>query len=209
MLSIADKGREYIMDEKNYSLKDLVNDITQIVEETELDSERVERTERYVSKFIQSENPIPIEALQSDKNQYARHSLYRDPQDRFEILALIWEPGQRTGLHDHDGTWGVEGIVTGRMRIHNYLQMESYPEDNKVKLSYSGTMNLNALSTGELLPPADCHILQPEGNDTVVTIHVYGKQLRHFKVFKSTEEDNIYTVHDHPVGYTTESLITI
>lgn len=197
------------MKEKNYTLTDLVNDITKVVEETELDNERVERTERYVSRLIQSENPLPIEALQSDENQYARHSLYRDPEDRFEVLALIWEPGQRTGLHDHDGTWGVEGVVTGRMRIYNYLQMDSYPEDNKVKLHYSGTVNLNALSTGELLPPADCHILQPEGDDIVVTIHVYGKQLRHFKVFKPTEEEDIYTVHDHPVGYTTESLVTI
>src|SRR5699024_918214 len=129
--------------------------------------------------------------------------------DRFEVLALIWKPGQRTGLHDHDGTWGVVGVVTGRMRIYNYLQMESFTEEDKVKLCYSGTVNLNAISTGELLPPADCHILQPEGNDTVVTIHVYGKQLRHFKVFEPTEVEDIYTIQDQPVGYTTESLVTI
>lgn len=202
-------GGECPLSKGNYTLKKLITDLTKVVEETELDSERVERTEHYVSKLIQSENPLPIETLKSEKNQYARHSLYRDPKDRFEILALVWEPGQRTGLHDHDGTWGVEGVVTGRMRIYNYLQIASYPEENKVKLRYSGTVNLNALSTGELLPPADCHILQPEGNDTVVTIHVYGKQLRHFKVFEPTEEADIYTAHNYPVGYTTESLVTI
>lgn len=197
------------MSQVHYTLSDLVRDLTKMVEETDLDHERVRRTEHYVSKLIHSENPLPEAAMKSDQKQYARHSLYRDPQDRFEILALIWEPGQRTALHDHDGTWGVEGIVRGRLRIHNYLQMETYPEENKAKLQYSGTVNLNALSTGELLPPADCHILEPVGDDTAVTIHVYGKQLRHFKVFEPTEEKDMYTFRDQPVGYTTESLISI
>ena len=28
----------------------------------------------------------------------------------FEVLALVWKDGQSTPLHDHDGTWGVEGV---------------------------------------------------------------------------------------------------
>lgn len=42
--------------------------------------------------------------------QYARHLLYEDPLKRFEVLALVWKDGQSTPLHDHDGTWGVEGV---------------------------------------------------------------------------------------------------
>ncbi len=40
------------------------------------------------------------------------HDTYcmEDPLKRFEVLALVWKDGQSTPLHDHDGTWGVEGV---------------------------------------------------------------------------------------------------
>lgn len=192
--------------EKNYELKDLIRDLTAVVDKTDKDSERVTQAEEYVGKLICSRAVLPIGELESAETSYARHALYRDPQDRFEILALVWEPGQKTPLHDHDGTWGVEGIVSGRMKVTNYLQLEALADD-KVKLAYSGTATLNELSTGELLPPADCHILEPLGGERVVTIHVYGKQLKSFKVFNETDESGIYDMHIHPVGYTTDSVV--
>ncbi|WP_106496278.1 cysteine dioxygenase family protein [Lentibacillus sp. Marseille-P4043] len=186
-----------------YNLSDFIKDLTNVVEATNDDSERVSQAEHHLSKLLCTKSWLPMEKLSASNNNYARHSLYRDPQDRFEVLALIWEPGQSTPLHDHDGTWGVEGVVSGRMKILNYLQLESY-SDQTTKLHHAGTMTINEQSTGELLPPADCHILKPEGGETVITVHVYGKQLKKFRIFERTDQDNIFIAHEKPVGYTTE-----
>ncbi|MGQ0518858.1 cysteine dioxygenase, partial [Bacillus sp. D-CC] len=58
---------------------------------------------------------LPLEKQKANSAQYARHLLYEDPLNRFEVLALVWKDGQSTPLHDHDGTWGVEGVFTGKI----------------------------------------------------------------------------------------------
>src|SRR5690606_34853383 len=35
---------------------------------------------------------------------YARHLLYADAKGRFSVVALVWQPGQRTPVHAHY-TW--------------------------------------------------------------------------------------------------------
>ncbi|WP_200411180.1 cysteine dioxygenase family protein [Virgibacillus salexigens] len=190
----------------HYKLSDFIRDLTNVVETTNSDSERVPQAEHHLSKLLSSKSWLPMEKMYAGNNSYGRHSLYRDPQDRFEILALIWEPEHSTPLHDHDGTWGVEGVFSGRMKIFNYLQSESY-SNQTTKLRYAGTMTINEQSTGELLPPADCHILKPQGEETVITIHVYGKQLKKFRVFEQTDQKDIYLTHQKTVGYTTETCL--
>lgn len=199
-----EKGGNFLEPNKiNYNLSDFIQDLTNVVETTNNDSEQVSQAEHHLSKLLRTKSWLPTDKLYAGNNSYGRHSLYRDPQDRFEVLVLIWEPGQGTPLHDHDGTWGVEGVVSGRMRILNYLQSESY-SNQTIKLCYSGTMTINEQSTGELLPPADCHILKPEGNETVITVHVYGKQLKKFRIFEYTDKEDIFIAHEKTVGYTTE-----
>ncbi|UOQ93154.1 cysteine dioxygenase family protein [Halobacillus shinanisalinarum] len=173
--------------QQQYELSDFISEMTKVVEETTESAERVREAERLLCKLIRTKSWLSQEKLQTENSQYARHSLYRDPKNQFEVLALIWEPGQCTPLHDHDGTWGVEGVVSGRMRVKNYVQLESF-SDHTAKLCYAGAMTVNEQSTGELLPPADCHILEPHGDETTVTIHVYGKQLRKFRVFEAPDE---------------------
>lgn len=185
------------------ALADFIKEMTTVVEQNDHEIDLVTKAEALVGKLIKSTSWLPDEKLEPDADHYARHSLYCDPEDRFEILALIWSPGQGTPIHDHDGTWGVEGVLTGRMKVTNFLKMEDV-SDNIVKLRNSGTMSINEKSTGQLLPPADCHILEAEGDQTAITIHVYGKQLKHFKVFEPLEEKEMYKVHDHLVAYTTE-----
>lgn len=60
--------------------------------------------------------------MKANSAQYARHLLYEDPFNRFEVLALVWKDGQSTPLLDHDGKWGVEGVFTGRIMAQNFIQ---------------------------------------------------------------------------------------
>ena len=47
--------------------------------------------------------------------------------------------------------------------------------------------------TDKVIPPADCHILEISTNESVITIHVYGKRLEKFKVYIPTEEKKMCT----------------
>lgn len=183
-------------------LLDFIKQLTEIMNKSTEPETRVKEAEHLLSQLIRTKDWLPIEKIQVDHKGYARHSLYRDPDDQFEMLALVWEAGQRTPLHDHDGTWGVEGVISGRMKIMNYVQLDTYP-DQTVRLCYAGTMTINEQSTGELLPPADCHIL--EALEPTLTIHVYGKRLREFKIFDPVPDaEGLYTYRLNQVGYTTE-----
>lgn len=115
----------------------------------------------------------------------------QDPLNRFEVLALVWKNGQATPLHDHDGTWGLEGVLSGRIHVQNFKQMKKLSE-NMFELCHMGSVSLGEGETDQILPPADCHIIEVDKKNTAITIHVYGKKLERFKVFKPTNEENIY-----------------
>ncbi|MDQ7237464.1 cysteine dioxygenase, partial [Bacillus pacificus] len=53
----------------------------------------------------------------------------------------------------------------------------------------------------KVIPPADCHILEIAKNESVVTIHVYGKRLEKFKVYVPTKEKNVYTCETKYICY--------
>ncbi|MFC7393736.1 cysteine dioxygenase [Scopulibacillus cellulosilyticus] len=184
-----------------YTLEDFVGEMTAIVEQNKSDDELVVDAERLVGKLVQSDSWLPPAKRKPSNDSYARHSLYCDPKDRFEVIALVWKPGQRTGLHDHDGTWGAEGVVAGQIKAENFIQLEEI-SSNVVKLKHSNTIVISQQSTGKLLPPADCHILEAVGDQTAITIHVYGKQLRKFRVFSPLAEEGIYLAEEKQVEYT-------
>lgn len=186
-----------------YDVTDFIREMTAVVETYSENVERASKAEKLVGKLVRSKSWLPSKKQIPDSNHYARHALYLDPQDRFELIALVWLPGQVTSLHDHDGTWGVEGVLCGRMKVTNFLQVEKHSNDI-VKLFHTGTMTVGAQSTSQLLPPADCHILEAEGDQPTITIHVYGRKLCQFRVFEPIEKENLYATHLHEVDYTSD-----
>ncbi|WP_404451015.1 cysteine dioxygenase family protein [Virgibacillus necropolis] len=184
-----------------YGLTDFVKEMTAVVEGNLEDAKRVKEAERLVGKLVRTKSWLQTEELTSNDNHYARYSLYHDPQDRFEVIALVWKPGQRTPLHDHDGTWGVEGVFSGRIKVDNYLQVEKMSDD-VMKLCHTGSLTVSEQSTAQLLPPADCHILEADGDQTAITIHVYGKRLNSFLIYDSLDKKDTYTVRKKNIGYT-------
>lgn len=186
--------------QKNYSFDEFIREMTEAVERAKTDEEKVTLAEPLLGKLVQSASWLPPEKQTPNDKGYARHSLYHDPHDRFEVIALVWQPGQRTPLHDHDGTWGVEGVLCGQIKATNYLQVGRISDDT-VKLRYTDTVIINEQATGQLLPPADCHILEVEGLQTAITVHVYGKKLQKFLIFDKSSNEDVYVTHEHHVNY--------
>ncbi|HDR4865762.1 TPA: cysteine dioxygenase family protein [Bacillus cereus] len=182
------------------SFQKFIKGVTDLMENGLFEEEIVCGIEKLLEELLEKKTWLPLDKQKANLTQYARHLLYEDPLKRFEVLALVWKDGQSTPLHDHDGTWGVEGVFSGRIIVQNFIQTKQLG-NSLVYLTHTGNLYLGEGETDKVIPPADCHILEISKNESVITIHVYGKRLEKFKVYIPTEEKNVYMCETKYISY--------
>ncbi|MCU7753565.1 cysteine dioxygenase family protein [Bacillus cereus] len=182
------------------SFQKFIKGVTDLMENGLFEEEIVCGIEKLLEELLEKKTWLPLDKQKANLTQYARHLLYEDLLKRFEVLALVWKDGQSTPLHDHDGTWGVEGVFSGRIMVQNFIQTKQL-ENSLVYLTHTGNLYLGEGETDKVIPPADCHILEISKNESVITIHVYGKRLEKFKVYIPTEEKNVYMCETKYISY--------
>lgn len=121
---------------------------------------------------------------------YCRHRVMRN--EFVEMLVLCWKPGQRTPIHDHNGSHGAVFVHEG------ILWETTFDYDAETGLAYKAHRELRAGGlTGSELP--DIHqIGNPDvsGQD-LITIHIYGPPLGVLKTYKlGSSTIDLYTPAD-------------
>ena len=121
---------------------------------------------------------------------YCRHRVMRN--DFVEMLVLCWKPGQRTPIHDHNGSHGAVFVHAGIM------WETTFEYDAETGLGYKAHRELRAGGlTGAELP--DIHqIGNPDvsGQD-LITIHIYAPPLGVLKTYKlGSSTIDLYTPAD-------------
>ncbi len=111
-----------------------------------------------------------------EKEGYQRNLIKETPW--YELVCLCWASGQRTPIHDHEGSscafLVVEGDAT-EIRFDHTPSGLVVPVETTVR--HSGFICASS--------EADIHQVantQPEGCD-LITLHIYSPQLRHFNVY--------------------------
>ena len=108
---------------------------------------------------------------------YSRHRVMKN--QFVEMLVLCWKPGQRTPIHDHNGSHGAVFVQQG------ILWETTFNYDAETGLDYKSHRELRAgRLTGSEVP--DIHQLgNPDvsGRD-LVTIHIYAPPLGVLKTYK-------------------------
>lgn len=130
---------------------------------------------------------------------YARHLVYKHPDDRYVVVAMVWRPGQHTPIHDHGGVWCVEGVYQGQMDITQYDVIPM--TDNHVKVVPVRSMTAGLGNVGALIPPYDYHVMANTSQETAVTLHVYGGELTRCHVFIE-DGTGLYEVQERELTYT-------
>jgi 3-mercaptopropionate dioxygenase len=120
-------------------------------------------------------------------DRYARRLLYRDPEVRYTVLAMVWGPGQGTALHDHAGTWCVECVYRGRIRVTSYSVRGGDPERDLVRFEPETVVMAGVGEAGALIPPFEYHRLESPDETAAVTIHVYGGEMTFCHVYEPCE----------------------
>ena len=121
---------------------------------------------------------------------YCRHRVMRN--EFVEMLVLCWKPGQRTPIHDHNGSHGA-------VFVHEGIMWETtFDYDADSGLAYKAHRELRSGGlTGSELP--DIHQLgNPDvsGQD-LITVHIYAPPLGVLKTYKlGSSTIDLYTPAD-------------
>ncbi|WP_030907007.1 cysteine dioxygenase family protein [Streptosporangium amethystogenes] len=117
-----------------------------------------------------------------DPDGYVGHTLHAE--EGFSVVAVVWRPGQRTAIHDHIA-WCVFGVLCG-------VEYETLYRDHGDHLTEIGR---TANQTGEVsgfAPPGDIHRVHNTGDETAISLHIYGADL-------SAAPTSVRRVYDLPV----------
>jgi 3-mercaptopropionate dioxygenase len=125
--------------------------------------------------------------LQPAPDSYARRLLHRDPNGRYTVLAMVWDRGQGTALHDHAGMWCVECVYRGRIEVTSYSIRGGDPERGVVHFEEERRIHAGPGEAGALIPPFEYHVLRNADDRPAVTIHVYGGEMTSCHVFEPVE----------------------
>jgi len=126
------------------------------------------------------------------EGNYWRHRVCRN--EAVEMLIICWRPGQKTPIHDHNGSHGVVRVQEGLM----WETMFKYDDESGLRYK-SGRECPTGEITGADLP--DIHQLgNPDvsGQD-LITIHVYAPPLGVLHTYKvGSATIDLYTPNDFP-----------
>ena len=144
-------------------------------------------------QFIERSKIAPAEVqpyLGFKTGNYSRHRVMRN--EFVEMLVLCWKPGQRTPIHDHNGSHGAVFVFEG------ILWETTFEYDADSGLAYKAHRELRAGGlTGSEVP--EIHQLgNPDvsGQD-LITIHIYAPPLGVLKTYKlGSSTIDLYTPAD-------------
>ena len=130
------------------------------------------RTAELVAAVLEEHLPSPAVLTPAqragDPERHRSHLLHAEPDGTFSIVALVWRPGQETTIHDHV-TWCVFGVVQGIEHEELYTLDEA-----RGCLVEAGSSTNETGEVSGFAPPGDIHRVRNVGDDTAISIHVYG-----------------------------------
>lgn len=145
---------------------------------------------------------LPDRFLAPQPGRYARHLIARLPGGATAI-AMVWDRGQGTPVHDHAGMWCVEGVLRGKIEVvRYYAEGDAGPGGDVVSLRKGETLLSGVGEAGALIPPSDHHTIVNVLDIPSVTIHVYAGEMDWSHVFTPLGGGR-YRKEEKPLAYTT------
>ena len=125
------------------------------------------------------ENPIDVDTIAPfffwSKNFYTRNLIYKD--NRFELMALCWDKGQVSRIHNHADQMCWMTVPVGKLRGQNFRAVEIDETKGFCKLEETDNFDLSDCLTAkvELEEPIHQILNLPEFDRRAVSLHIYSK----------------------------------
>ena len=138
---------------------------------------------------------LPGSLLQADPQRYRRIELHHCPIAGYQILAMVWGPGQGTGIHDHNDLWGIEAVIHGELQVARFEPVEVAGQ--ALRLKPREVVELRAGDIEALDAEHGLHLCRnPSPRSVAVSLHVYQHPIDSFGVYEP-EGDGWYLRREH------------
>lgn len=126
-----------------------------------------------------ADNPIDIDSISKyfywSERFYTRNLIFKD--HRFEMMALCWEKGQSSRIHNHADQMCWMTVPFGTLRGQNFRVVDIVESQAYCKLEKTDRFDLSdcLASKVELEEPVHQILNLPEFGDRAVSLHIYSK----------------------------------
>ena len=151
-------------------------------------------TASYVADALRGQLPPPellsADQLAGERGTYGSHRLHVEPDGSFSMVAIVWQPGAQTRIHDHV-TWCVFGVLAGV----EYEDLYTLTEDGAALIEVGNNPNRTGEVSG-FAPPGDIHRVRNVSDSTAISLHIYGTDLGRV----GSSASRYYDLQIHPAG---------
>ena len=131
-----------------------------------------------IRAFLQ-EAPVDQESLAPyltwNRQHYTRNLIDKTPL--YELVAICWEVGQSSSIHNHREQNCWMAVPIGRLQVENYRVIFQQIEEGRCELETADTVEMNPGHPCAVDPLEPVHrVLNPrEFNQRAVSLHVYSR----------------------------------
>lgn len=126
-----------------------------------------------------AQNPVASDTLARyliwDRQHYTRNLVDKTPL--YELVAICWEVGQASSVHNHRGQNCWMAAPVGRLLVENYHLISQDLNTGHCHLEPADSVEMNAIHPCAVDPKEPVHrVLNPrEFNQRAITLHVYSR----------------------------------
>jgi len=131
-----------------------------------------------VRRLLQ-EKPVSADSLAPyltwDRQHYTRNLIDRTPL--YELLAICWEVGQASSVHNHRGQNCWMAVPIGRLQVENFHLVHEDVTAGSCRLEPKNIVEMNVAEPCAVDPGDPVHrVFNPrEFNQRAVSLHVYSR----------------------------------
>jgi predicted metal-dependent enzyme (double-stranded beta helix superfamily) len=135
-----------------------------------------------------------------DRQHYTRNLIDKTPL--YELIAICWEVGQASSIHNHRDQNCWMAVPIGRLLVENYRIVFQHTEEGRCELETADTVEMNPGHPCVVDPLEPVHrVFNPrEFNGRAVSLHVYSRPFDSCMVYSPDQG----TCGEIKLHYTTE-----
>jgi cysteine dioxygenase len=140
---------------------------------------------------ILRENPVDPESIQRyliwDRQHYTRNLIEKTPL--FELMAICWEVGQESSVHNHQDQNCWMAAPIGRLQVQNYRVLREDQAAGTCDLRPTDVVEINRSNPVAVDPAEPVHKVSnlPEYRERAVSLHVYSRPFDHCMVYSAEQ----------------------
>lgn len=117
------------------------------------------------------------------RNHYTRNLIFKN--DLFELMAICWEAGQVSQIHNHHNQNCWMAIPTGRLRVQNFRVIEQTEAAGYCRLEPTDAFDIHRLMPAEVDPTEPVHqvLNLAEFGQRAMSLHIYSRPFNRCLVY--------------------------